>query len=297
MTALTRICVLTAAVGLWLCPAALAQDYEIRLQRPMKVGQEFQVSATGRESQKATVSVGGQVVKNENQESAIEIEASVKVLEIDKNGTPSKESLVIGKCLAVKGETRTPLAPADAVVTASLVNNEPTFEIDGQKVSPEAQRALAQVFTLGKGGPTDDHIFGTAERKKIGDRWAMNSQLAAEDAARSGLTVKNEDVTGAVTLEKVVKVGDTECLQLSVTMDIAKIVPPAPPGLKIEKGTVHAQMSGKFPTNAALYTQEKSEALTITVVMKGKPQPDAPEILVDTVAERQTTAKYTYPKN
>lgn len=298
MTGLKKISVLTAAVGLLLCSAALAQDYEIRLHRPMKVGQEFQVSATGRESQKATVTLNGQPIKNESQEAAIEVEAAVKVLEIDKNGAPSKASLAIGKCLEVKGETRTALVPAGAVVVASLKGKEPVFEINGEKVSPDAQRALSQVLNLGKGGPTDDQIFGAAQRKKLGDSWPMNSEAAAEDARQNGAAVEKEDFSGTVTLERVLKIGDAECLQVAVAMDVAKVLPPAPAGMVVEKGAARMRMRGLFPVNAALNVPEKSSAMVITVVMKGKKaQPDAPDLVVETVAERQTTTRYTYPKN
>lgn len=298
MTGLSKTFVLTAAAALCLCASALAQDYEIRMNRPMTVGQEYQVSATGREVQKATVTVNGQVVKNENQESAIEVELAAKVLEIDRNGVPSKASLAIVKCLEVKGETRTPLVPAGTVVVASLKDKEPVYEIDGRQASPEAQRALSQVYSLGKGGPTDDQIFGATERKKIGDRWAMNSELAAKDAAASGLDVKQEDIKGAVTLEKIVKAGGTDCLQLAAEMNIARFAPPAPPGLVVEKAKVLARMSGAFPINASLGIAEKSETMTLSAVMKGsKPQPDAPDLVVETVAERQTTIRYTYAKN
>jgi len=299
MTGLKRISVLTAAVGLLLCSAAAAQDYEIRLHRPMKVGQEFQLSATGRESQKATVTLNGQPIKNESQEAAIEVEAAVKVLEIDKNGAPSKASLKIGKCLSVKGDARTALVPAGAVVVASVAAaRESVFEINGEKVSPDAQRALSQVFNLGKGGPTDDQIFGTPQRKKVGDSWPMNSEAAAEDARQNGAAVEKEDFSGTVTLEKVLKIGDTECLQVAVAMDVARVRPPAPAGLVVEKGLARRRMSGLFPVNPALNVPEKSSALIITVVMKGKKtQPDAPDLVVETVAERQTTTRYTYPKN
>ena len=298
MIGLKRASVLITAVGLLLCPAAVAQDYEIRLTRPMKVGQEYQVSAAGRESQKATVMVNGQAVKNENQESAIEVELAAKVLEIDKNGAPVKATLKIGKCLEVKGEKRTPLVPAGTVVVAYMKDKEPVYEIDGRQASPEAQRALTQVYTLGKGESNDDQILGTAERKKIGDRWAMNSELAAKDAAANGIDVKPEDIKGTVTLEKIVKAGGTDCLQLAAEINIARFALPAPPGLVVEKGTVQARMSGAFPINTSLGVAEKSETMTIMAVMKGaKPQPDAPDLVVETVAERQTTIRYTYPKN
>jgi hypothetical protein len=298
MIGLKRTSVLVAAVGLLLCPAALAQDCEIRLNRPMKVGQEYQVSATGREVQKATVTVNGQVVKNENQETAIEVKAAVRVLEIDKNGAPSKLSLKIGQCLEVKGETKTPLAPAGATVIASLDGKRNSvFEVDGQRVGPDAQRALAQVFSLGKGGPTDDQMLGTAQRKKPGDSWPINAELTAEDARQNGVVMNKEDLAGTVTLEKVVKVGGTECLQVAVAMDVARVRPPAPAGLLVDKGTARIGMSGLFPVNPALNVPEKSSDMLVTIVMKGKKtQPDAPDLVVETVAERQTTVRYTYAK-
>ena len=82
----------------------------------------------------------------------------------------------------------------------------------------EESLRLLNLVSENPNGPTDDEIFGSKERKKVGDRWEGNSELMAKELTHFGILVKKEDLKSTATLEKVVTVGKTECLQLSLRL-------------------------------------------------------------------------------
>ena len=282
------------ALGFLGTSVALAQDYEIKLTRPMKVGAEYHIAAVGHSSMKSTIKVNGKVVEEQSKNFSVDFESDDKALEVDKNGEPSKVSLTVDKCILKQGGAEKPLLAKGAVVIASLKDDETVFEIAGQPVDAETAEALDLVVGLGRNRASDDEIFGTKERKKVGDRWAMNAELAAKELqdVMKGSTVKKEDVAGTVTLDKVVKVGTTDCLQISAEMTVSNVTMP---DRKVAQMKVQAHFLGLFPIDFSKDITEESDSITMSITVKDKPDPDGPEIVVESVAEQSLNVKTTHP--
>ena len=282
------------ALGFLGTSVALAQDYEIKLTRPTKVGAEYHVAVVGHDSMKSTVKVDGKVVEEQSKNFSVDFESDVKALEVDKNGEPSKVSLTVDKCILKQGGAEKPLLAKGAVVIASVKDDKAVFETAGQPVDAETAEALGLVVQLGKPRASDDEIFGTKERKKVGDHWAMNAELAAKELqdAMKGSTVKKEDVAGTVTLDKVVKVGTTDCLQISAEMTVSNVTMP---DRKVAQMKVQAHFLGLFPIDFSKDITEESDSITMSITVKDKPDPDGPEIVVESVAEQSLNVKTTHP--
>jgi hypothetical protein len=282
------------ALGFLGTSVALAQDYEIKLTRPTKVGAEYHVAVVGHDSMKSTVKVDGKVVEEQSKNFSVDFESDVKALEVDKNGEPSKVSLTVDKCILKQGGAEKPLLAKGAVVIASVKDDETVFEIAGQPVDAETAEALGLVVALGRNRASDDEVFGTKERKKVGDHWAMNAELAAKELqdVMKGSTVKKEDVAGTVTLDKVVKVGTTDCLQISVEMTVNN---ETIPGMEVSQMKIQVHFSGLFPIDLSKDIMEESDSMTMSMTGKGKPNPDGPEMVIESVAERSLNVKTTHP--
>src|ERR1700677_1456957 len=78
-----KIKFLPFALALLLAPAAFAQDYEIKLNRPGKVGTEFNLEATGKQSKDMTATSQCRVIKNHKSDVAFQCSGFLKVLEVD----------------------------------------------------------------------------------------------------------------------------------------------------------------------------------------------------------------------
>ena len=284
------------AAALWLSAAALAQDYEIRLERPWKVGDKYHVSATGRQSEKMTVTVGGKVVQSKGREFSVEFESDVTIQAVDQKGRATKESHAIAKCIGASGGTREALLAAGTVVVASVKGDDEVYEVDGRPVGGMAKKALDLLISLEKGGPDDDEMFGTRERKRVGQSWGINAKLAAQDLGQSKLQVKPEDITGTVTVVKALSVGGVDCIQLRADLAIKGLRLPMPPGFTITRGAVKAQLVGTLPVDVSLPGLGGTKTMAVQFVAKGQPDPNGPEAVIEGAQERSVTEKRTYSR-
>jgi hypothetical protein len=131
----------------------------------------------------------------------------------------------------------------------------------------------------------------------VGDHWEGNSELMAKDYTRHGWLVKKEDLKSTVTLEKVVTLGKTECLQLSCVCICDKFVPPLPSGIAVEKSAIKISFSGKYPVVTSLgLPVEGSTDMTMTLTARGKPDPNADEIVLQMTNERSISQQATEVK-
>ncbi len=285
-----------AMLVLLVTSTVMAKDYEIRLHRPAEVGEKYRFSVVGHHSARITATRGGLPAPGRTDEFSFWLEATATVLETDKKGQTTKLSLTITKCTKTKGDAKQSLVPRDTVIVGSVKNRKKLFEIDGKPVDQETYQILSSAVGLAVLETTDDEVFGTQERKSVGDSWDINAERAAEDVQMIMPGLRKADITGKVTLIRVVKVGETKCLELRCEMTIKKFSPPAPPGLTLEKGTLKATLTGKFPVNTSLGLLEESKNMTLTFLLKGRPDPNGPEMTVESTVAERVTSTSTYLK-
>jgi len=277
---------------------AKAADYQIKLIRPAKVGAEYKVAVAAEQAMKNVTKEGDKVVKEEANKMSVDFAAAVKVVEVDKNGEPSKVSMTVDKCVVKIGAAEQSPIAKGTVVVGSVKNNHDVFEVGGKAVDPDAAEILAMVVSLGKGGTSDDETFGAKDRKKVGDKWDVNAAAFAKGGEESGIAVSKDDVKGTVTLVKAETMGTVDCLDIQGDVTVGKIVPPMPipPGFKVEKAALQAHLGGKFPVDLALPAVEQSMGMNMTTVVKGKPAADGPEITVESTVSQTKTTQLTYAK-
>lgn len=279
--------------GLCLSSTVMAQDYEIRLHRPVKVGQKFRMSSVGHYLEKSTGTISDKIILQEQNEFSLEFESLVTVLETDKKGDPKRVSLTIEKCIKIEEGVRKSLVSKGTIIIGFSKDKEDVFEINGNPVDSEIQELLAEVITLSRPFSTDDDVFGTKERKKVGDSWKVNAELAAKDLRKLGLGTRKEDIEGTVILEKVVNVGQTECLQIGYKLNIKRMSPSPPSGFVVKKGIGKVQFSWKLPIDTSMGYLEDSYEGTITFI-GGNADPKGPEKIIETTTEEHLGTKITY---
>ena len=288
---------LSAAVlvlALWPCASLLAQDYEIHLHRPQSVGQKYHLSVSARSTRTQVLRSGDKILKNDNEKFTVECECAVTVLAVDDKGKPSKLSLQIEKLNRTDDAGAKELVSKGSVVTVSMNEGIEVSEMGGHRLSLPTQEAITVILPLDPYGPTDDEFFGASGRKKPGDHWDANTDMMLKDLLRRGATADKMDLSGTVTLEKVVNVGKTECLQISGSMDCAKYVPPSvPKDVKVEKGFLKIGFSEKLPVAASMPALELTRSENVGYTMKGRPDPTGEEYTFDIGAARTNLSRVT----
>jgi hypothetical protein len=273
-----------------------AQEYEIKLVRPVKVGDKNREISTGSNRQQSTVFSGDQIIKSGQSLTTIELDAETTVLEIDKEGHPIKESLLVNQC-SIKSDARTiPSVEKGTVITILVKDGKTAFEIDGKPVDEALSMALSLVENLYTGGVSDDDVFGSSEKHKIGDSWKLNTEKIPADLARHDVKTVKENIEGTVKLEKLEKSGDIDCLLITAEMTLKDLVPKLPEGLKIESSAMMNSFSALLPIDTSIPRLDQTVEFKMQMTIRGRPNPNAPPVKIISTNERKSSNKITLVK-
>jgi hypothetical protein len=280
-------------LALWPCAFLQAQDYEIRLHRPQVVGQKYHLSAGGRMARTRVEKSGDKILKNEQEKFTVECDCVVTVLAVDDKGKPSQLSLQIERLTRTDDAGVKALVTKGSIVSVSMKDGEEVSEMAGHRLSLPAQEATNVILPLSPNVPTDDELYGTNERKKPGDRWDANTDLMLKVLLRHAASANKENLNGTVTLEKVINVGGTPCLQISGSMDCSQYVPFVSSEVKVEKGFLKIGFSEKLPVAASRPALETTQSSSFGYTLRGRPNPTGEERTVDVGGTQSNFSRVT----
>jgi hypothetical protein len=204
--------------GLAAPPAASAPDYEVRLSRTAAVG-EKRLAVGFLESDDHLAGTRAGAPSDERQTATIRYVVATEILEASPKGNALRAALTVRKLTKESGGVTVELAKPGEVVTARLAGRERVFELRGAKLAPDLQAALGAALPLrADDEPTDDDLFGTARRRRVGESWPANGELFARLGAAS-VTFDPKDVSGTVTLAAVKPVHGEPCLEVRWKLD------------------------------------------------------------------------------
>ncbi len=229
------------------CASAFGEDYPIRLHRPVKVGDKFQVEGTGAKKEAMSVIADDQAVKNEDMNFTAAYQAEETVLEVGAKGQPTKISIKVGKLTRTEGGRTEEVAAKGAVIVASKVEKKTVYEVEGRPADAKTGKVLDIFISMGAAGATDDEIFGTKERKKVGETWGIDAKLAATDFAAE-VGGRAEKLAGTAKLDGVDRDATGDVEKVSAQMS-GKLIPPLPPNIIVDGAAFEAAFSGEFPVN------------------------------------------------
>lgn len=273
------------------------KQYMVALMRPAETGDTYLMQATCRQTERIKRIRDGQEEGQKNIEYYLELEADVRILEVDTTGYVTKFSLSKINFIETQDEDKTTLIPKDSNVMGYIDDTGMEFTINGNPVSPEIFQLLAAVIQLGKGGRwSDDEIFDSEELQKVGDAWKINSAVAAKHLAKTGINVQMDAITGTATLEEVTKIEDAPCLKVQGEMHIEEMSTPSIPDFEIETAEMHIAYAATFPVDITKGRFYESQEMRMTCSMRGKPDTNLSGVIVQSTAERTLTTKMTYPK-
>jgi hypothetical protein len=229
--------------------ALAADDYAILLTRPEKVGDRYRIDARGKSRQQQRISLGGKAAGNEDKQLEVHLVAVATVLAVDEKLEASHVEYRVESCRqSSSGKIEEVVIPPGTKVLVESRNGETTFTVAGRPVPPEVEEALKVVISVhSSDSPTDDEVFGTHERKRVGDKWGIHAADAAQNLSRSGLHVSAEDLKGSVRLDGLRRLDAIQALEISAHLRADKISIDAPQGMRIESGLLEADLSGFVP--------------------------------------------------
>ena len=300
---------IVAALLLGLCAAAASgadepekKEYEIKIARKIDVVAKYALTADGALIRHVTLTAGGVKQRRPDEGYGVHLEGTVEVLALDSIGEEAKVSCTVDKCTRITSQGQTELLPkGDVIIAEGKGKDTKFFSKDGSELPKEASEALDLAISLDTGDElTDDELFGTKDKQKVGASWKVNPEGVARDAQRVGVDVKPEDVEGSFKLDGVEKSGDLECLKLSGSLKMKKMGRKddeddgLPEGFAVESSSMEAKFGGLFPLDPALGPVSESSSMTFFTKIRGKNADQ--DVTVESKVQRASELKRRFLK-
>lgn len=261
--------------------AAAEETYEIRFSRPVKPGSTWKVRVVATGKRVMTMKAGEETIGEQAEEFSVEFESQVTVMEVDANGESVKETHTVSKCVKTEdGEDKVLLQPG-TVLLAGVEDSEEVFEINGQRVSDEIADVLDLIISLSTNETTDDDVFGSEKRRKVGESWEVNREAMAADLNEDDMAVKPENISGTATLVEVVEYEGKQCLKLQSDLFVEGFSVEMLTGLEITQSRMEGFFGGYFPTDNVSMPSGTNMWMKMRITAKGRPNPDGPEVTVE----------------
>ncbi len=254
-----------ALLSVLFCASVYAQEYKIKLVRPMKVGDECVITVAAKLDRTIVINTNGQASPPQTDGFTAYLHGVVKVLEINqKAGVPTRITCKVDKLTKDGAELYAP----GTVITAEKVDKKSVFTIDGKKVDSARSEVLEAVLDVEDPNRTtsDDELTGTDRPQKVGDTWPLHAESVAKDLAEHDMTVDPHTIRGECKLVEVTKLKNTQVLVIDTTIETDDLKGKLPDGTAMTGGSVVAKLTYMLPVDgSAMPVQNKTQ---VKVVVK-----------------------------
>ncbi len=235
--------------------ASAADEYEVRMTRPSKVGQRILITGSYQGSDSLEAKANGNAVRNDENSMEIVFESEQEAMEVTRAG---KTSRVRVKLVKLNGKYNG--APISELKAGDVIESGPAgardkFTVNGEPATQQQDKIARNIISTSREGvATDDEVFGPGRKIKVGDEWPINPEAAAKQGAIEGIPgFKPEDLKGTVKFTEITQIGGKPHMHLRAAIDMTgsgMAVPTAPPGVKVDQMVASFQMDGDFPIEA-----------------------------------------------
>ena len=265
-----------------------AQEYEVRLQRPLAAGDAQEMAVTGRQMRGTIVSVNGVDQKNVRLDAEARLEAGEIVTGVDANGKETRIKLVVEKfTYTATGHPLMQVLPKGTVISCSVADKKQIYTIAGKPATPDVEKALDMVVDLGTGEPSKDEDFGTTEKKKKGDTWDLNGAAIKKALESSSNGYEFDHIEGKATLMDVT--ADTAIYAVRFRGDVKM---PVPQGFTLDEASIDATYRLACPVDPLKYQGTDFEDILIYFTCHSAEQSARP-VVMKSMLEKTMTRTFT----
>ena len=266
-------------------------DYEIRVARPSHVGERTAVVVDAKIDESSKSFTEQVLLKHEEKHFRLHFDALAETREVDAYGAPSRTELTIRAF--TKDAAPVIGAGKHLVIVSAPEKKDALVEIDGQPASEEVRAFVDEVVPIGRGVGDADTVFGTRERKRVGDAWPFDKRAMVYELARTGVLAKPEAIDGHVSLASAAR----DCVDVRIDLSVAAFEPekPLPEGSEITRSRVKVRVDELLPIDPRLPRRADDTVVhaEFEAFVPVKDQVEVAGVTVDHVSDRTRHATYT----
>ena len=187
-------------------PLGLAEEtYDVKLHRPVKVGDRFNLTAKVAVDMHARTVMNADEVEEENVVAACRLKGEMTILSTTPKGLAKELRLKLSEAECMDdGEPAEFFKKGDIIY---LRHDKPDKVVQVNGADPDDTQAEvidSFLYVQGDDQPTDDELLGAPGKVKRGESWPMNQEAMLKDWIREGFNgLKSEDLKGQTTLAEI----------------------------------------------------------------------------------------------
>jgi hypothetical protein len=181
------------------------ESYEVRLHRPVKVGEKYNLAAKVGVKVTTRMTMNADDVKEETLVAGCQLLGELKVLATTPKGMLKELRLKIREAESFQDGVKADLFKAGDVILVRHDRPHAAIEVNGEAPTPTQQEIIdGFLYVHGDASATDDELVGTSKKVKPGETWAMNREAVTADWLRDGFEgLKPEHISGSTKLVKI----------------------------------------------------------------------------------------------
>jgi hypothetical protein len=274
------------------------ETYPIRLSRPVKAGDRFDVSAKMAIDDSLVTVLDGREVEDDHTLAACRLTGRLTVVAVTSKGQPMDMRLKLETVECVNDGQQSAFFKAGDELRLRQSEDGKEAEVNGKPADDLQSEAIQSILHVEEEGErTDDDVFGTSDKVKAGDEWPLNADAAVADLEHEGITgLKREHIKGHTRAIGATTIGGRPALL--VRMD-SKIdgrgigLDTLPESVKATR--FHAELAGEMELPLDLASSDgRTKALSkLEVDASGKIDQDGVEARVEIKIRRRVATELT----
>ena len=186
-----------------------AETHAIKLLRPMKAGDRFDISAKVAFEDIMKTNFDGREVESEETIVACRLTGALTVVAVTKKGLPSALKLKVKTVECVQGGQPAHFFSEGDELFLRRDEPENEAQVNGDAANDVQSQIIESLLTVqAEDEVSDEDIFGTSEKVAVGAEWPVNGKAAVASLARNGVT--GLDPKGVSGHAKLVTLGEFE---------------------------------------------------------------------------------------
>ena len=166
-----------------------ADTHAIKLLRPVKAGDRFEISAKVACEDSLKTTFDGREIESEQTVVACRLTGALTVVAVTKKGLPSAIRLKVATVDCVRGGQPAQFFSEGDELFLRRDEPENEVQVNGEAADDVQSQVIESLLTVqAEDEVSDEDIFGTSEKVAVGAEWPVNGKAAVASLARNGVT-------------------------------------------------------------------------------------------------------------
>ena len=208
--------------------ATNVQSYLIPTDRPEKVGSKHLIEGHATIQATTFAMADGKTYKETSETGSVDLIGTLTVVAVASNGSPSAVDILVEKCAMITNGTPSAVVKRGdrlAMEKQVAVSNG-TVRLNGVELDPKTAFLITSFLPLSESNRTE-HVgpfYGLDVRRKVGERWNLNSATFAKYMKTYNPGAKEGDYSGTAEFTGITLTNGEE--RANVRLDMTSIAPP-----------------------------------------------------------------------